>query len=84
MYRALKDLELYFPLFYDASFKGDFQSISLIYPLTPDLAKWRAEIPHPALSKDIITIEQIAFDEIGDLEIEPLEDDDEDLEANEQ
>lgn len=69
-------------LLWHANFKGDFQSISLIYPLAPDLAKWRAEIPHPALSKDIQATEQVGFNEIGDLDIEPLEEDDDDLEAD--
>jgi len=68
-------------LLWNATVKGDFKGLSLVYPLSTDLAKWRAEIPHPAQSAGIITTYQTAFDELGDLDIEPLDEGDEDLKA---
>ena len=68
-------------LLWHATSKGDFQGLSLVYPLSADMMRWRAEIPHPAQSTNILTTYQAAFDELGDLEIEPLDEGDEDIEA---
>lgn len=68
-------------LLWHASPNGDFKGLSLLYPLSADVMKWRVEIPHPAKSADIITTYQPDLDELGDLDIEPLTDDDEDIQA---
>lgn len=59
-------------LLWNATAQGDFKGLSLVYPLSASLAKWRAEIPHPALTETAKTSYQSAFDEFGDLDIEPL------------
>lgn len=43
--------------------------------------KWRVEIPHPAKSVDVTTTYQPELDELGDLDIEALPDDEEDIQA---
>ena len=69
-------------LLWKANANGDFKGLSLVYPLSPSFMKWRAEIPHPAQLADISTLYQAAFEEVGDLDIEPLdEDEDEDYKA---
>ena len=68
-------------LLWNATPTGDFKGLSLVYPFSAELAKWRAEIPHPAQTASIMTTYQSAFDELGDLDIEPLGEGEEDLEA---
>lgn len=66
-------------LLWKANNIGDFKGLSLVYPLSPNVMKWRAEIPHPAEQADIATTYQAAFEELGDLDIEPLEVDNDEL-----
>jgi len=68
-------------LLWNATPTGDFKGLSLIYPFSAELVRWRAEIPHPAQSASIMTTYQSAFDDLGDLDIEPLEEGEDDLEA---
>jgi hypothetical protein len=68
-------------LLWHASPNGDFKGLSLLYPLAADVMKWRVEIPHPAKSADVMITYQPDLDELGDLDIEPLTDDDEDIQA---
>jgi hypothetical protein len=68
-------------LLWHASAIGDFKGLSLIYPLSADVMKWRVDIPHPAKAIDEATTYQPDFDELGDLDIEPLTEDDEDRQA---
>ena len=68
-------------LLWNASPTGDFKGLSLVYPLSADVMKWRVEIPHPAKSVDVSTTYQPELDELGDLDIEALTDDDEDIQA---
>lgn len=58
---------------------GDFKGLSLVYPLSANTIKWRAEIPHPAEQAEIVTAYQASLEEWGDLDIEPLEEDNDDL-----
>lgn len=71
-------------LLWNATSRGDFKGLSLVYPLSANVVKWRAEIPHPAKSMNIQTSYQSAFDEVGDLDIEPLSEEEanEDAEVN--
>lgn len=63
---------------------GDFIGLSLVYPLSATMLQWKADIPHPADAADTKTTWQpelenfIEVDEFGDLEIEPLDDEDND------
>lgn len=68
-------------LLWHASPTGDFKGLSLVYPLSADVMKWRVEIPHPAKSADSTITYQPELDELGDLDIEPLTDYDEDIQA---
>ncbi len=68
-------------LLWNANVSGDFKGLSLIYPLSAEVMKWRLDIPHPAKSVDLETTYQPDFDELGDLDIEPLTEDDEDSQA---
>ncbi len=62
---------------------GEFTGLSLVYPFSASVVKWRAEIPHPATSAHIKTILQPKLDWMdetevsGNLEIEPLIDENE-------
>ncbi len=76
-------------LLWHATPKGDFKGLSLVYPLSAYTDRWRVEIPYPAVSaheKSTFTY-QTSFDEsgnvedFGDLEIEPLQQEEEDNEA---
>ncbi len=68
-------------LLWNASPTGDFKGLSLVYPLSKGVMKWRVEIPHPAESVHLTTTYQTAFDELGNLDIEPLEEEDDQSEA---
>jgi hypothetical protein len=56
---------------------GDFKNLSLVYPIAAGVAKWRVEIPHPAQVVQMTTLYQTEFDALGNLDIEPLGDDEE-------
>ncbi|SRR6266851_1814987 len=57
---------------------GDFQRLTLVYPLAPGMMKWKGAIPHPAKAIDeATTISQPDFEDLGDLDIEPLTEGDE-------
>jgi hypothetical protein len=69
-------------LLWHANFIGDFKGLSLVYPLTADVIRWKADIPHPAQTVDeATTLDQPEFD-MGDLPIEALEAGDETFEAD--
>ncbi len=71
-------------LLWNANLVGDFKGLSLVFPLTPDVIKWKVDIPHPAKTVDeAITIYQPDLD-VGDLPIESLEEDDEALEEDDE
>lgn len=72
-------------LLWKANAGGDFLGLSLVYPLSLSIMKWRVDIPHPAQSTELTTTYQATFEELGDLPIEPLEDaENDDLQAEEQ
>ncbi|GAC1359708.1 MAG: hypothetical protein NVS2B12_32990 [Ktedonobacteraceae bacterium] len=76
-------------LLWHATPKGEFKGLSLVYPLA-GINKWRHDIPHPAEAAGGKIVYQAEFDEdgniedMGDLEIEPLIDNEEDSEAENQ
>ncbi len=79
-------------LLWHATPGGDFKGLSLVYPASANTERFRVDIPHPADAaheKSIYTY-QTSFDEsgnvedLGDLEIEPLNGEEDNSEAESQ
>jgi hypothetical protein len=69
-------------LLWNANLAGDFKGLSLVFPFTPDVMKWKVDIPHPAKTEDeATTIYQSDLDDVGNLPIESLEEDFDDNQA---
>lgn len=64
-------------LLWNTTQAGDFKNLSLVYPIAAGVAKWRVEIPHPAQVVQMTTMYQTEFDALGNLDIEPLGNDEE-------
>lgn len=66
-------------LLWHATSVGDFKGLSLVFPLAPQVMKWKVEIPHPAKAADKPAIVYQPDLDVGNLDIEPVDGIDESL-----